>query len=93
MSAPDANPDEITESTAEDAEPEKADENVEAPVPTKEKAQKETAIRSRTRSKGPESIPKAILKRKKPINYWLWAGPAAAVLVAVLLLLAYLYLL
>ncbi|POO03205.1 Proton pump-interactor [Trema orientale] len=92
-SAPDANPEESAEPVADDVEPEKADETVEAPVPTKEKVQKETSIRSRTRARGPESIPKAILKRKKSTNYWLWAGPAAAVVVVLLLLLAYHYLL
>ncbi|PON40047.1 Proton pump-interactor [Parasponia andersonii] len=94
-SAPDANPEDSAEPVADDVEPEMADETVEAPVPTKEKVQKETSIRSRTRARGPESIPKAILKRKKSINYWLWAGPAAAVVVVLLLLLllAYHYLL
>ncbi|KAM6584701.1 hypothetical protein CsatB_011703 [Cannabis sativa] len=83
---------EIVETVAEDAEPEKADENVEAPATAKERVPRETSIRSRPRGRGPESIPKAILKRKKSANYWLWAGPAAAAVVVVLLLLGYYYL-
>ncbi|EXB42553.1 hypothetical protein L484_011324 [Morus notabilis] len=95
--APDANSEELAEQVSEDAEPEKENENVEAPAtaPAKVKVQKETSIRSRGRPRGPDSIPKAILKRKKPTNYWVWAVPAAAaaVLIAVFVAFGYRYLL
>ncbi|KAL5802876.1 hypothetical protein ACOSQ3_031330 [Xanthoceras sorbifolium] len=45
------------------------------------------------RSRGAESLPKAILKRKKSTNYWLWAGPAALAVVLILALVYYYYLL
>lgn len=93
----DSNSEEAAEPVAEDAEPEKENENVEAsaaPKEKKEKAQKETTtVRLRGRARGPESIPKAILKRKKTTNYWVWAVPAAAVLCAVFVALGYRYLL
>lgn len=93
----DSNSEEAAEPVAEDAEPEKENENVEAsaaPKEKKEKAQKETTtVRLRGRARGPESIPKAILKRKKATNYWVWAVPAAAALCAVFVALGYRYLL
>lgn len=61
---------------------------VEAPGPAKSKVHKENTMKHRTRPRGPESLPKAILKRKKSTNYWVWAAPAA---VAVLLVLALVY--
>ncbi|CAL5403008.1 unnamed protein product [Camellia sinensis] len=64
-----------TEVDAEVPDQEKADENIEASVSSKNKDRKENAIRYRTRQKGPDSLPKAILKRKKSTNYWLWAAP------------------
>lgn len=64
---------------------------MEAPIPTKPKVQKET-IKHRTRSRGSESLPKAILKRKKATNYWLWAGPAALAAVLMVALVYYFYL-
>ncbi|KAK3198899.1 hypothetical protein Dsin_022314 [Dipteronia sinensis] len=68
------------EESAEAEETEKADDNVEAPVeaqiPNKSKVHKENTMKNRSRSRGAESLPKAILKRKKSTNYWLWAGPA-----------------
>lgn len=73
------------------AEPEKTDENVEAPLPAKEKVQKGNTIKHRNRSKGPDSVPKVLLKRKKSTNYWVWAAPAA-VLVLLFLVLGYYYL-
>ncbi|KAK0600721.1 hypothetical protein LWI29_017836 [Acer saccharum] len=61
-------------------ETEQADDNVEAsveaPIPNKPKVHKENTMKNRTRSRGADSLPKAILKRKKSTNYWLWAGPA-----------------
>ncbi|KAK4576772.1 hypothetical protein RGQ29_027349 [Quercus rubra] len=96
-SAPGSDPEEPAEAGSEDAEPEKIDENVETSVPAKEKVQmgkvnKVKSIRNRNRSKGPDSVPKVLLKRKKSTNYWLWAAPAA-VLVLLLLVLGYTYLL
>ncbi|XP_027354487.1 proton pump-interactor 1-like isoform X2 [Abrus precatorius] len=65
--------------------------NAEALAPVKEKVQKESSIRSRGRAKatkGPESIPKAILKRKRSNNYWVWIA-SCVVLVLALLVLGY----
>lgn len=73
-------------------EPELLNENVEVPVPAKEKVQKGKILRNRGRPRGPDSLPKAILKRKKSVNYWVWAVPAA-LLVLVFLALGYYYLL
>ena len=80
---------------AEASESEKVDVNADsripAPVSVKDKVQKENTIRYRNRTKGPESLPRAILKRKKSTNYWIWAAPAALV-VLILLALGYYYL-
>ncbi|KAK6934252.1 hypothetical protein RJ641_034407, partial [Dillenia turbinata] len=92
--APSSNPDgeEPSETVAEAAELEKVSETVELPVPSKKKEQNENAaIRYRTRSKGPETLPKAILKRKKSPNYWLYGAGGAAVLILVLLVLGFSY--
>lgn len=71
---------------------EKAEENVEAPVPSKKKDRKETTIRYSKRGKGADSLPRVVLKRKKSTNYWLWAAAPAAVLsVAMLLVVGYKY--
>ena len=77
----------------EAAEQEKANETVEASAPVK-KVQKENAIRSRVRTKGPESIPKAILKRKRSNDYWFWIAmiTCTALLVLLVLILGYNYL-
>lgn len=92
-SAPETQPEEPTEAVAEAAEPEKVTENVEAPVLAKAKVQKDSNMRNRGRPRGTESLPKAILKRKKSsTNYWLWAAPAA-LLVVLFLALGYHYLL
>ncbi|VVA16722.1 PREDICTED: proton [Prunus dulcis] len=92
-SAPETQPEEPTEAVAEAAEPEKVTENVEAPVLAKAKVQKDSNLRNRGRPRGTESLPKAILKRKKSsTNYWLWAAPAAF-LVVFFLALGYHYLL
>ncbi|KAL8141316.1 hypothetical protein V2J09_007337 [Rumex salicifolius] len=84
--------DDATENEADTAETEKLDdveENTEsAKTTTKESRDVTTKIRSRGPSKRRDNVPKAILKRKKSQNYWLWAAPAA-VLVAVLLALLY----
>nr|VDC75316.1 unnamed protein product [Brassica rapa] len=74
-----------------DAEKEETEAQVEE-KPQKEKALKEKPIRNRIRSRGrPETLPRAILKRKmKSTNYWLWAAPTALV-VPMLLVLGYYY--
>ncbi|KAK8603049.1 hypothetical protein V6N13_085247 [Hibiscus sabdariffa] len=86
------NPEEPTEPLAETSDSEKVDANADAPVPApvsdKDKAQKENTVRYRNRTKGPEALPRAILRRKKSTNYWTWAAPAA---LAVLILLALIY--
>ncbi|XP_039030449.1 proton pump-interactor 1-like isoform X2 [Hibiscus syriacus] len=87
------NPEEPTEPEAEAeteaSESEKVGVNADAPVPApvsvKDKAKKENTVRYRNRTKGPEALPRAILRRKKSTNYWTWAAPAA---LAVLILLA-----
>lgn len=88
---------ETSESAAEASEAEKVEEIPEEPVsasvPVKEKVRKEHAsIRQRSRAKGPDAVPKAILKRKKSNNYWLWAASAALV-VLLLIVFGYSYLL
>ncbi|MCD7466605.1 cyclophilin peptidyl-prolyl cis-trans isomerase Cyp2 [Datura stramonium] len=68
---------EPTETTAEVAEEDKVEETSISP---KLKEPKGKTVRHRPiRAKGTE-IPKTILKRKKAMNYWLWAAPAAIVL-------------
>lgn len=78
---------------AEVEEAENADVNVEAPVeaptPAKPRVRKENTVKYRSRARGPESLPKAILKRKKSTNYWVWAAPAAAVVLLILVLVYY----
>lgn len=78
-------------------ETEQADDNVEAsveaPILNKPKVHKENTMKNRTRSRGADSLPKAILKRKKSTNYWLWAGPAGLALALVAALVYYYYLL
>lgn len=83
---------EPTETPEEIAEEENAEETVEATVAPKVKARKENTIRHRaTRPRGSE-LPKSILKRKKAINYWLWAVAPAALAILVLLVIGYMYL-
>ncbi|KAI3466107.1 hypothetical protein Pfo_022770 [Paulownia fortunei] len=82
---------EPTETVSEVAEPEVVEEKIETPVPQKNKDRKEHMVRHRARPRGPDSLPKAILKRKKATNYWVWAVPAALV-VLVLLVVGYIYL-
>ncbi|XVF70193.1 hypothetical protein PTKIN_Ptkin11bG0141500 [Pterospermum kingtungense] len=92
-----AKPEEPTEAEVDASEPEKVDVSDDAPVPVaapvsvKDKGQKENPVRHRNRTKGPESLPRAILKRKKSTNYWTWAASAALV-VLILLALGYYYL-
>ncbi|KAK6132668.1 hypothetical protein DH2020_033584 [Rehmannia glutinosa] len=82
---------EPTETVEEVAELEKVEEKIETPVPQKNKDRKEYTLRHRARPRGPDSLPKAILKRKKATNYWVWAVPAALVAL-VLLVVGYSYL-
>ncbi|KAK4484712.1 hypothetical protein RD792_007304 [Penstemon davidsonii] len=85
---------EATEAVAEVAEPEKMEEKVETLVPQKNKDRKENAIRNRGGRPrgGADSLPKAILKRKKATNYWVYIAPAAALVVLVLMVIGYSYL-
>ncbi|KAF8051275.1 hypothetical protein N665_1756s0014 [Sinapis alba] len=84
----------VPEEAAEASDAEK--DETEAPVeekPQKEKVLKEKPVRNRIRTRGgPEALPRAILKRKKATNYWIWAAPAALV-VLMLLVLGYYYVL
>lgn len=77
-------PEEPTETTAEVAEPEQAEEKIET-IPQKAKDIKDNTVRARGHPRGQNPFPKAILKRKKATNYWLWAGAAAAAFVALIL--------
>ncbi|KAI9083562.1 hypothetical protein K1719_034504 [Acacia pycnantha] len=80
-SAPDPNPEEQPANVAVEAtEPEKLDENDDAPVAVKEKVQKESSVRSRGRTKGRASVPKVTLTKKRSNNYWAWAASAALLL-------------
>ncbi|KAK4439183.1 Proton pump-interactor 1 [Sesamum alatum] len=83
---------EPTEDVAEVAESEKVEEKIETPAPQKNRDRKENTIRHRGRPRGPDSLPKAILKRKKATNYWVWAAPAAALVILVLAFVGYNYL-
>ncbi|KAB2086469.1 hypothetical protein ES319_A04G034000v1 [Gossypium barbadense] len=89
------NSEELIEAVAQDSEPERVDVNTDAPVPAtvsvKGKVPKENNSRYRIRTKRTESLPRAILKHRKSMNYWIWAAPAVVV-VLVLLALCYYYL-
>ncbi|KAK4342067.1 hypothetical protein RND71_037883 [Anisodus tanguticus] len=82
---------ELAEANEEVAEEEKAEENVKTTVAPKVKARKETVRHRATRARGSE-LPKAVLKRKKATNYWLWAGAPAALTILVLVVFGYMYL-
>ncbi|KAG2319322.1 hypothetical protein Bca52824_012535 [Brassica carinata] len=87
--------DAISEEVPEASEAEK--EEIEAPVEEKpqmkEKVSKKKPIRNRIRSRGgPETLARPVIKRKKQTNYWIWAAPAAVV-VLMLLVLGYYYVL
>ncbi|CAN4096977.1 unnamed protein product [Withania somnifera] len=79
------------ETAAGVAEEEKIEEEIEKLVTSKLKEPKGKAGKHRPICAKSTEIPKAILKRKKAMNYWLWAAPAA--LVVPLLLVAYTHLL
>ncbi|KAL2327643.1 hypothetical protein Fmac_021070 [Flemingia macrophylla] len=86
------NPEEPANEVVEVAE-QKTNDPVEASAPAREKVQKESIARSRSRVKAlktPESIPKAILKRKRS-NNWIWIA-FCALLVLTLLVLAFILL-
>ncbi|KAK1383370.1 Proton pump-interactor 1 [Heracleum sosnowskyi] len=62
-----------------------ADEAVQAVAAPKTKERKKKAkVRRRGKAKGPDSLPKIILKRKKATNYWTWAAAILAVLLSAL---------
>ncbi|XP_038686184.1 proton pump-interactor 1-like [Tripterygium wilfordii] len=83
---------EPAEAVVESAEMVK-DEHEVAPVPAKEKVARENPVRLRRNPRGPDSVPRAMLKRKKSTtNYWLWAAPVAVMILS-LLVLGYFYLL
>ncbi|CAN4102897.1 unnamed protein product [Withania somnifera] len=87
---------EPTEETAETPEEVAEEENIEEAVETalapKVKARKENTVRHRaTRARGSD-LPKAILKRKKATNYWLWVAAPVALAILVLLVVGYMYL-
>lgn len=83
---------EPTEEPTEDAEAENPEENIEVadepPLKSTTKERKVSTLKQRPRPKGSD-IHKVILKRKKATNYWLWAGPAAAVVILLLLAVGY----
>lgn len=82
------NPD-AEELTEEAAEAETIGKAPEALALAKEKVQKKSAYRVKTRTKGVESVPKAILRRRRSQAYWMWAVPAAVL--GALVALAYAY--
>ncbi|KAL9249067.1 Proton pump-interactor 1-like protein [Drosera capensis] len=89
----------IEEPEAKSEEAEKVEEDVEASAPVKRKEPKEVTskvntAKARNRARGRDVVlPKAVLKRKKSTNYWLWAGaPAAAAVLVALFALFYKYL-
>lgn len=90
-STPATDSDEAAQLPEESAENEKVDSGVEAVLPAKEKPIKENPARNRIRPKGAESLPKAILKRKKSSNYWIYVAPVALAVVLLLLVLGYYY--
>lgn len=73
------------------AEEEKLEENIETSVAPNLKEPKGKNAKHRPKRAKVTEIPKTILKRKKAINYWLWAAPVA--LVVPLLFIAYTHLL
>ncbi|XP_020232570.1 proton pump-interactor 1 [Cajanus cajan] len=81
------NPEEPANEVEEVTE-QKTNDTVEASVPAKEKVQKESSARSRSRVKAlktPESIPKAILKRRRS-NNWIWIASCALIVLALMVL-------
>ncbi|KAE8723498.1 Proton pump-interactor 1 [Hibiscus syriacus] len=90
-----AYPKDSSEAVAQDSETEKVDFTLDAPVTApvsvKDKVPKENNARYRNRNKGLESLPRVMLKRRKSTNYWIWAAPAAT-MVLILLAMGYYYL-
>ncbi|CAI0409229.1 unnamed protein product [Linum tenue] len=68
--------DKVGEESVEESEPEET-KGAAAPAPVKEQVKKENPARYRNRPRSLEAVPRALLKKKKSINYWLWAAPAA----------------
>ncbi|KAK4767833.1 hypothetical protein SAY87_002974 [Trapa incisa] len=78
-----------SEEQAEETTEQESDLSTEAPSLEEKdkKVQKEkTTIRHRGKVRGTESMPKVFPRRRKSTNYWVWAAPAAGVLVLLLLL-------
>lgn len=75
------------EPVQEMSEPKKAEEKIEeAQLPENDRTPKENVIRRKKRARGRQnSLPKAILKRQKALNYRTWAVPASVMVVLVLL--------
>uniref|UniRef100_A0A2C9UE37 Proton pump-interactor 1 n=1 Tax=Manihot esculenta TaxID=3983 RepID=A0A2C9UE37_MANES len=90
-SAPPTESEEPAEEVVEETETAKVEVQDEPPASGKAKVKKENVVRHRTRPRGTDSLPKAILRRKKSTNYWMWAGAAAAALLLVLVALGYYY--
>ncbi|XP_073312571.1 proton pump-interactor 1-like [Primulina huaijiensis] len=83
---------EPSETNEEVVEQEMVEEKFETTVPLKNKARKENPIRHRARPRGGlDSLPKAMLKRKKTTDYWMWTISAALVVLA-LMVVGYIYL-
>ncbi|KAL7129538.1 hypothetical protein ABFS83_13G073900 [Erythranthe nasuta] len=82
------------EAAAEVAEPEKIEEEIEIPAATEKVKDRKgsSTVRPRARPRGQDTITKTILKRKKGTNYWVWAAPAATMVVLVLVVVAKSYL-
>ncbi|MED6121910.1 hypothetical protein PIB30_034673 [Stylosanthes scabra] len=75
--------DEMVEATVR----EKVNDNDEGLAPVKEKVAKESNARYRSKTKVPEAIPKAILKRKRSNNYWVWVAISALFVLLFLVLI------
>ncbi|ESW05176.1 hypothetical protein PHAVU_011G158400 [Phaseolus vulgaris] len=82
-----SNPEEVATDVVEDTEQKSNNVNMEASSGVA-KVQKESSVRPRIRAKvlkgAPESIPKAILKRKRSQNYWLWVASCVLIVLAAL---------
>ncbi|KAJ9182912.1 hypothetical protein P3X46_006845 [Hevea brasiliensis] len=88
-SGPSVEPEDPAEEVAEAADTEKVQVHDEPPASVKGKVKKENSVRHRTRPRGPDSLSKAILRRKKSTNYWMWAAAAASLLLVLVALGCY----
>ncbi|KAI4321866.1 hypothetical protein MLD38_035197 [Melastoma candidum] len=80
-----------TEESEDAVDSEKPERTPEAPpsVQVVPKEKKEKTIKARRQTKAPDSVPKAILKRRKSNNYWVWAAGSAALAVFLCVILAF----